>query len=136
LEKVTFEEKLKMAHRAILEELYPDSLSLHKAATVLGISGETARQARDYGKGSVRTINGLILLALGLQPQDLASHLPRIRRMFSEKGKLSVLEELIEEVRHKYGHIEMIAWLRLLLARYEIEKDLGIRKTVGRPKKN
>jgi len=132
---MSIDEQLKTAHRTILEGLYPDSAALQKAAASLGIAPETARQARDYGKGSVRTINGLILLGLGINPSDLSSHLPKIRRMFGQDGKLSVLEGLIEEARHKYGHAELIAWLRLLLARYAIEKDLGIRKSAGRPPK-
>ena len=135
LEKISIDEQLKNAHRAILEELYPDSASLQKAATALGIALETARQARDYGKGSVRTINGLILLGLNIHPKDLSKHLPKLRRMFNQQGKLSMMESLIEEARSKYGHAELIAWLRLLLARYAIEKDLGIRKSAGRPPK-
>jgi hypothetical protein len=133
--KTNIDDQLKNAHRAILEQLYPDSGSLQKVASALGIASETARQARDYGKGSVRTINGLILMGLGIQPGELSKHLPAVRKMFSQDAKLTTLESLIEEARSKYGHTELIAWLRLLLARYTIEKELGIRKSAGRPVK-
>lgn len=115
--------------------MYADSKELRAAAEQLGLPFETARQARDYGKGSVTTINGLILRGLGVSPQDLTRHIPKIRKMFGKPGELTTLEKLIEEALARYGQNDLIAWLRLLLARYEIERELGIRKAAGRPPK-
>lgn len=129
------EKQLKEALRSILGIMYADSKDLRAAADKLGIPFETARQARDYGKGSVTTINGLILQGVGVSPQDLHRHIPKIRKMFGHAGELTTLERLIEEAVSKYGQNDLIAWLRLLLARYEIEKELGIRKSAGRPPK-
>lgn len=127
--------QLREALKAVLGIMYADSKELRGAADQLGLPFETARQARDYGKGSVTTINGLILRRLGVDPQDLARHIPKIRKMFGRAGELTTLEKLIEEATQKYGPNDLIAWLRLLLARYEIEKELGIRKSAGRPPK-
>jgi hypothetical protein len=129
------QKQLREALKAILELMYADSKDLRAAALRVGLPFETARQARDYGKGSVTTINGLILNGLGIAPQDIQKHLPKIRKMFNKTGELTSVERLIEEALSKYGQNELIAWLRLLLARYEIEKDLGIRKKAGRPPK-
>lgn len=115
--------------------MYADQKDLRKAAEELGLPLETARQARDYGKGSVVTINGLLLHGLGIRPQDLQRHMPKVRKMFEQIGELTTLEKLIEEVLSKYGQNDVVAWLRLLLARYEIEKEVGIRKGPGRPTK-
>jgi hypothetical protein len=127
--------QLRDALKALLGIMYSDSKNLRDAADQLGLPFETTRQARDYGKGSVTTINGLILHGLGISAQDLHRHLPKIRKMFAQTGELTTLEKLIEEATAKYGPNELIAWLRLLLARYEIEKELGIKKSPGRPLK-
>lgn len=129
------DQQLRETLRAVLGIMYAESKDLRAAAEQLGIPAETARQARDYGKGSVTTINGLILHGLGINPEDLPRHIPKIRKMFGEAGELTTLEKLIEEAIAKYGQNDLIAWLRLLLARYEIEKELGIRKSPGRPPK-
>lgn len=127
--------QLREAFKALLGIMYKDSKELRATADRLGLPYETARQARDYGKGSVTTINGLILYGLGINPQDLHQHIPKLRRMFNKPGELTTLERLIEDALNKYGQNDLIAWLRLLLARYEIEKELGIRKSAGRPRK-
>jgi hypothetical protein len=127
--------QLREALKTLLGIIYSDSKDLRAAAEKLGFPYETARQAKDYGKGSVTTINGLILHGFGISPQDLFKHIPKVRKMFNKSGGLTILEKLIEEALSKYGQNELIAWLRLLLARYEIEKDLGIRKSAGRPRK-
>jgi len=126
--------QLREALRALLTIMYADSKELRTAADKLGLPFETARQARDYGKGSVTTINGLIFHGLGIGPQDLHRHIPKIRKMFDQSGELTAVEKLIEEALAKYGTNDLTAWLRLLLARYEIEKELGIRKSAGRPR--
>jgi len=108
--------------------MYPDSKSLKAAAHELGISQEAARQARDYGKGSVETLVGLVMYGLDIAPHSLNKNLPKVLKMFEKNGELSVLEKLIQEVADKYGQNELIAWLRLLNARFEIEKELGTKK--------
>lgn len=133
------EHKLSQIRSAFIETLsvmFPDSDSLHEAAEALGLSFEAARQARDYGKGSVETLLGLILFGLKITPHSLQKNLPKILSMFEKSGELTTLEHLIQEVINKYGRNELIAWLRLLNARHEIEVDLGIRKKAGRPKKS
>jgi hypothetical protein len=127
--------QLREALKALLAIMYADSKDLRIAADQLGLPFETARQARDYGKGSVTTINGLILHGLGISAQDLQRHIPKIRKMFGKTGELTTLEKLIEDALAKYGQNALIAWLRLLLARYEIERELGIQKPTGRPRK-
>jgi hypothetical protein len=129
------DKQLREALRAVLGIMYADSKELRAAADKLGLPFETARQARDYGKGSVTTINGLILHGLGVNPVDLHRHIPKIRKMFASSGELTTLEKLIEAALARYGQNDLIAWLRLLLARYDIEKELGIRKSAGRPAK-
>lgn len=127
--------QLREALQALLGIMYADSKALKAAADKLGLPLETARQARDYGKGSVTTINGLILHGLGISAHDLQRHIPKIRKMFGDTGELTTLEKLIADASAKFGQNDLIAWLRLLLARYEIEKELGIRKSAGRPRK-
>lgn len=127
--------QLREALKALLGIMYADTKALRAAAEALDLPYETARQAKDYGKGSVTTINGLILHGLGITPQNLQNQLPKIRKMFSSPGELTILEKLIEDALYKYGQNDLIAWLRLLNARYDIEKELGIRKSVGRPSK-
>ena len=129
------QKQLRETIKALLCIMYADTKDLRAAAQKLDLPFETARQARDYSKGSVTTINSLILHGFGIAPQDLQKNLPKIRKMFDKSGELTTLERLVEDALSKYGQNELIAWLRLLIARYEIEKDLGIRKKAGRPPK-
>lgn len=126
--KDLYSKQIRSAFTETLIIMYPDSKSLKTAAIELGISQEAARQARDYGKGSVETLVGLVMHGLGIAPEALNKNLPKVLKMFEKNGELSVLEKLIQEVAEKYGHNELIAWLRLLNARYEIEKELDMKK--------
>lgn len=132
-----YEAELREGQKALLQALYPsDYAKLKEAAKKLDIDFERARQARQYGKGSTVTINGLILLGMGIHPKDLKKHLPKIREMLKKPSELSTLDNLVEEARQYYGENDLIAWLRLLIARFNIETELGIRKkSPGRPRK-
>lgn len=132
-----FEEKLKEGQKAILQALYPeDYVKLKEASKKLGINFERARQARQYGKGSTVTINGLIFMGLGIHPNEIKQYIPKVREILSENTKMSVIDELIEDARALYGENELIAWLRLLLARHQVESELGLGKKVKlKPKK-
>ena len=55
-------------------------------------------------------------------------YLPKIRKLLGTPEKLTTIEQLFEEMRTKFGDNEVIAWLRLLLARHEIEAEVGLRK--------
>ena len=112
--------------------MYPDAKSLREAAKELGLSAETARQARDYGKGSVETLMGLMMHGLNIAPNSLQKNIPKILKMFEKSGSLNTFESLLQEAIDNYGQNEIIAWLRLLNARYEIEKELGLIKKAGR----
>ncbi len=136
MNKKELNEQINGLHRAILQSMYPDAKSLERAAKALKISKETVRQARDYNKGSAQTITGLMIHGGELSPKDILEKIPHIRKAMTTKNKkLSVIDKLIESVRTKYSEDEIIAWLRLLLARYEVELESGIRRKPGRPKK-
>ena len=136
MNKKELNEQINGLHRAILQSMYPDSKSLERAAKALKISKETVRQARDYSKGSAQTITGLMIHGGQLSLEDIQSKIPQIRKaMLTKSRKLSVIDRLIESARRKYSEDELISWLRLLLARYEIELELGLRKKIGRAKK-
>lgn len=132
-----YEHELREGQKSILQALYPDDYKkLKEAAKKLGIDFERARQARQYGKGSTITINGLIFIGIGIHPKEIKKYLPKVRTAVKQSSELSVLDELVEDARRCFGENELIAWLRLLMARYEIEAELGIRKkSSGRPKK-
>lgn len=132
--KEQYSKQIRNAFTETLGVMYPDAKALRAATAELGISFESARQARDYGKGSVETLMGLVMHGLNIAPHSLQKNLPKVLKMFEKSGDLSGLEQLIQEVVSKYGQNEIIAWLRLLNARYEIESELGIRKKPGRPK--
>lgn len=134
-----YEEQAREAVVEIINLLFPEGEGderLYKAAEELGMSKETARQARSrsHQKGSVETYGSLILKGLNSSPSDFKKHLPKLRKIFTNKERLTIIEELFEEVRNSFTDDEVIAWLRLLLARYEIELEIGIRKKPGRPK--
>lgn len=126
--KEQYSKQIRNAFTETLGIMYPDTKSLKTASHELGISLESARQARDYGKGSVETLVGLVMHGLNIAPQSLFKNLPKVLKMFEKSGELSILEKLIQDVTNKCGKNELIAWLRLLLARYEIENELGIKK--------
>lgn len=126
--KEPYAKQIRSSFTETLAIMYPDSTSLRAAANYLGVSYETARQARDYGKGSVETLVGLVIHGLNIPPQSLEKNLPKVLKMFDKSGELTILEKLIQEVAFKYGHHELIAWLRLLSARFEIENELGIKR--------
>lgn len=133
-----YEKELRESQKALLQAIYPaDYASLKQAAKELNIEFERARQARQYGKGSTFTINGLILFGLGIHPKDLKKRLPKIRELLTQPTNPSTFEELVEEARTYYGENDLIAWLRLLIARYKIETEIGIKKrSLGRPRKS
>lgn len=124
-----YELELREGQRAILHALYPDDyVKLKQVAKQLGIKFETARQAHQYGKGSSVTINGLIFMGLGVHPTDIKKYIPQVREVVKNNSKTNIIDELIEDARALYGENELIAWLRLLLAKHEVEADLGLRK--------
>ncbi|HEX7673546.1 MAG TPA: hypothetical protein VF412_05215 [Bdellovibrio sp.] len=112
--------------------MYPDAKSLRKAAAELGLSFEAARHARDYGKGSVETLMGLLMHGLNIAPNSLQKNLPKVLKMFDKPGALNTFESLLQQAIENYGQNEIIAWIRLLNARHEIEKELGLIKKPGR----
>lgn len=124
-----YETELRNGQKALLQTLYPaDYKKLKIAAKTLDIDFERARQARQYGKGSTVTINGLILEGLGLTPKDLKKSIPKIREFIANPLTSGRIEELTEEALMHYNENELIAWLRLLIARAEIEVEVGVRK--------
>ena len=134
---LNYEKELREAQIAILHILYPEDYKLLKTACkALKIKFERGRQAWKYGKGSTITINGLILHALKIHPKNIQKYIPQLRKILRAPNKLSTLDQLIEEARRNYGENELLAWLRLLNARWEIESEIGIRKkSPGRPRK-
>lgn len=128
--KEQYSKQIRNSFKDTLETMYPDTKSLKDAAKELGCSYEAARQARDYGKGSIETLMGLVMYGFKIPPQSLQKNLPKLLKMFEKSGNLSTLEQLIQEVVSKYGQNDVIAWLRLLNARYEIEQELNIKKSL------
>ena len=99
-----YEKDLREAQRLLLQIIYPeDYKKLRKIAKKLNMEFERARQARQYGKGSTITINGLILMGLDIQPKDIKKYMPTLRKTFTTPNSLSILDELIEETRSYYG---------------------------------
>ncbi len=130
--KEQYSRQIRDAFKKTLGEMYPDRESLRDVATELGISYESARQARDYGKGSVETLAGLVMYGFKIPPASFPKNFPKVFKALEKSSDLVTLEKLLEEALSKYGRNEIIAWLRLLNARYEIEFELGIRKRAGR----
>ena len=120
---------------AIVEFLYnnDDYTSLYDAADRLGIDKERARQAIKSGKGT-EVLLGLTLDYYGIQASQVKKNLPKLRKMMVNPGKLTVTEELIAEVRRRLSDNEFITELRSIIARDEIQTELGLKKRVGRPK--
>lgn len=133
--KEQYSKQIRSAFTETLGVMYPDSQSLREAASELGCSFESARQARDYGKGSIVTLIGLVMYGFNIAPNSLQKNLPKILKMFDKSGSLNILENLLQEAISKYGQNEIIAWLRLLNARYDIELELDLRKKSNRSNK-
>lgn len=124
-----YEADLREGQKALLRVLFPeDYIKLKEAARRLGIPFERARQAYQYGKGSTITINGLLLFGLGIHPKDIKKYVPQVREALKKPTKLSDLESLIEDARALYGENDLIAWLRLLLAKHDIETEINTGK--------
>lgn len=132
-----YESDLRDGQRALLHALYPeDYTKLKEAAKRLGIPFERARQAYQYGKGSTITINGLLLFGLGVHPKDMKRYVPQVREAMRKPTEPSTLNSLIEEARSLYGENDLIAWLRLLIAKHDIETELKMnKKRSGKPAK-
>lgn len=120
---------------AIVKILYnsKDYTSLYDASSRLGIEKERARQAFKSGKGT-EVLLGLILDYYGFQVSEIRKNLPKLRKMMTKAGELTVAEELIEEVRGRLSENEVIAELRTIIARDEIRAELGLKNRAGRPK--
>lgn len=130
--KEQYSKQIKIGLIETLKEIYPDGKSLRDAALELGISSESARQARDYGKGSAQTMIGLLMHGYKIPPNSLSKNLTKVFKTVEKSSHLATLEKLLEDVISKYGANAITAWLRLLTARYEIERELGIHKKPGR----
>lgn len=95
---------------------------------------ERARQARDYGK-SVTVMLELILDSTDLDTKDIHKKIAKILNS-KRTGQLKVFDELMAEVIKMYGLNEVIAWLRLLIAKHEIREEMGLIKKRGRKPKS
>ena len=135
--KKTATEQVRSNLWAILKTLFDgdDYTDLYNVADDVGIERESARQAYKYGKGT-EVMLVLILTFFGIKPSQIKNQVPKIRKMFDGSGKLSVIEELIEETRTRLSDNEFIAELRTIIARDEIRTELGLKKRAGRPRKS
>ena len=113
--------------RVLLGVLYSENEQLYAAAQSVGVSKERARQAHKYGK-SLEVMLALVFSYFGMSAKDIPGHIPKLRKMFSQPGKLTVVEELIEEVRRRISENEFVAELRTIIARDEIRSELGLKK--------
>jgi hypothetical protein len=114
----------------------PNVEEMRKAAKVTGLSLSTVNQAALYGKGSAITHGLLLCYGLKIKPESLGGHLPKLRKTFAGAEKFSILDEQIQKVLRVYSVDEIIVTLELMLAKDKLEKNLGLKKQVGRPKKS
>ena len=122
--------------QGILQEMYPtpkglyrisDRIYPHKNLEERKKNREKSRQARDYGKSPI-VMAELILAGLDISPPDLPKYIPKIRKLLRSKEKDTMLDSLFNDVIRRYGTNEVIAWLRLLIAKHEIREELGLDK--------
>lgn len=115
---------------AVSDEIYPTEDLEEKKK-----NREKSRQARDYGKSPIVMVE-LLLAGFDVKPDEFSRYVPKIRKFLKNKKELSILDELFEEVIRMYGVNEVIAWLRLLIAKHEIKEELGLSPKKGRRPKN
>jgi hypothetical protein len=108
---------------------------MRHAAKTTELSFNTVEQANIYGKGSAITFGLLFSYGLGIAPKDLSSYANKFKKAIEERGELDYLDGLFAEARHRYSNDELINFLKVLLAKDEIESSLGLKKKTGRPKK-
>lgn len=136
LAKGTTSETLKDETRAIKEFLKaaasavlgsPEDLKRARQAT--GLSKSALEQMKIYGKGSSSAWIRLLAYAAKIPLADLPIISAKFRTVVSEVNQLNDFERLLEEARRHYNENELYAWLRLLVARAEIEESLGLKKS-------
>lgn len=113
----------------------PHTEDMRKAAKATGLSVSTVTQATTLGKGSTETHGLLICYGLKIEPKALDTFLPKFRKVFAGSEKLSALDEKFQKVLRVYSVDEVIVFLETMLAKDKIEKNLGLKKSVGRPSK-
>ena len=113
----------------------PNVEEMRKAAKITGLSLSTVNQAATHGKGSAVTHGLLICYGLSLDPEGLATHLPKFRKIFAGAEKLSILDEKLQKVLRVYSVDETIIFLEMMLAKDKMERSIGLKKRVGRPSK-
>lgn len=118
-------------HRSYL----PNVEEMRRAGEATKLSLSTVNQAVIKGKGSAITHGLLICYGLKIKPETLANYLPKFRKLFAGADKYSVLDENIQKVLKVYSVDEVIVFLEMMLAKDKIERNLGIKKRIGRPGK-
>ena len=114
----------------------PNIDEMRHAAKTTGLSLSTVNQAATSGKGSAVTHGLLICYGLKLTPESLESLLPKFRKLFAGAEKFSTLDENIQKVLKVYSVDEVIIFLETMLAKDRIERSMGLKKKVGRPRKS
>ncbi len=133
---------LRAGLQGILQAMYPTLTDLYrvsdkiyppKNAAEKKKNRERSRHAKDYGKSPI-VMAELILGGIDVNPTDLPKYIPKIRKLLKNKEQLSLLDSLLDDVIRRYGTNEVIAWLRLLIAKDEIREEMGLTKRRGRQK--
>lgn len=114
--------------RALASAVLKTPADIRAASDATGLSKSALEQMKIYAKGSASSWVGLLAYSLDISPKDLPAVSAKFRGAISTT-KPNELDTLIEEARRKFSDPELYVWLRLLLARYEIEENVGLRKS-------
>ena len=120
------DESIKKFLGALTNELVKKKVE--EAATAIGKSKATIHAMKREGSGSAVSFVKLLMHSLDLEKDDLTYLVHNISELAdAKKGQYRLSQKLFKDVQRYTDENELIGWLRLLLAKVQIEADMGTR---------
>ena len=102
--------------------------NIDEAADVIGKSKSTIHAMKREGAGLATSYIKLFMHYLELNEEDLSYFIEHIGDiMDARRRKSSMSQQLFREVRNHTDENELVGWLKLLLAKVQIEAEMGTR---------
>lgn len=120
--------EIRLILKNLAASVIPTRAKVKEAAAVIGMAETSLEQMRIYGKGSVVSWVKLALYKYDLTPNNLERILSGHRAATPKLEELDATDRVYQEVKRRFSDDELYAWLKLLVAKYEIEKELKVRK--------
>jgi len=94
----------------------------------LGLSSSAVEQMRIYGHGSIVSWLKLVMYKYNLSTDQVQKFFEDYKAIVTNANPVQEVDKLYQEAKNHFSDEDLFVWLRLLLAKQQIEDDLRKRK--------